>query len=93
MKNAIVLSSAVLAFAATGVSAAGTQSHEALFNQIDPNGDGVIDLKEAAASIALSEQFEALDKDDSGDLSLEEFKNFEIAAGAGADAEGDSSDS
>ena len=92
MKTAIVLSSAVLAFAATGAIAEGTQSHEDLFNQIDANGDGVIDFDEAAASVALSDQFEMLDEDGSGDLSLEEFQNFEMKSGTeGGSSEGDSS--
>ncbi|GGX67410.1 EF-hand domain-containing protein [Saccharospirillum salsuginis] len=92
MKTAIVLSSAVLAFAATGAIAEGTQSHEDLFNQIDANGDGVIDFDEAAASVALSDQFETLDADGSGDLSLEEFQAFEMKSGSGAGTEGGSSE-
>lgn len=90
MKTAIVLSSAVLAFAATGAFAedASGQSHEDLFNQIDANGDGVIDFDEAAASVALSDQFETLDEDGSGDLTLEEFQNFDMQGGTGSGTEG-----
>lgn len=93
MKTAIVLSSAVLAFAATGAMAedsmTGGQSNEELFSQLDVNGDGVIDFDEAASSVALSDQFEQLDEDGSGDLSQEEFSNFQMDAGTGAGTETD----
>lgn len=44
------------------------------FTELDTNTDGVIDRDEAQSHPKVAEQFNALDEDDSGDLSQEEFE-------------------
>jgi len=82
MKTAIALTSTLIAFTATGALAdqvaANSQDHEALFNQFDANGDSLVTMEEASASMTLSEQFQTLDEDGSGDLTLAEFEALEL---------------
>lgn len=85
MKTAIAITSTLIAFAATGVMAdelvANSQNHEALFDQFDANGDSLITMDEASASMTLTEEFESLDADGSGDLTLAEFEEMELNTG------------
>lgn len=82
MKTEIAFISAlVVSTGALAANTANSQNHEALFDQFDANGDSLVTMQEASASITLSEQFESLDADDSGDLTLAEFESLEIASG------------
>lgn len=77
MKTTLTLSALVLASIAMG-AAAETQgmSAEEAFSQLDANGDSVLTQDEANVDLLLAEQFEMLDADGSGDLSIEEFETF-----------------
>lgn len=75
MKTALTLTALVLASASMGV-AAKTMGAEDALNQLDANGDGVLTQDEANVDLLLAEQFEMLDADGSGDLSMEEFESF-----------------
>lgn len=86
MKTAIALTTTLVAFTATAaladeLAASSQMDHEALFEQFDANGDDRVSMREAAASMTLTEQFEALDEDASGDLTLAEFENLEMTDG------------
>lgn len=54
-----------------------------LFDQLDMNGDGVVDEEEARYSLQLEEQFDELDTDDDGDLEMAEFREFETDSNFG----------
>ncbi|WP_108126671.1 hypothetical protein [Saccharospirillum mangrovi] len=86
MKTAIVMTTSLVAFTATGAladdMAVNSQvDHETLFEQFDANSDSVITAEEAAASMTLDDQFDTLDEDGSGDLTLAEFENLELTGG------------
>ncbi|MFG1497016.1 hypothetical protein ABMA57_10300 [Saccharospirillum sp. HFRX-1] len=87
MKTAIAITTTLIAFTATGALAdqlaatSQTQDHEALFEQFDANSDSVISMEEASASMTLTEEFETLDEDGSGDLTLAEFEELELNSG------------
>lgn len=96
MKTAIALSTTLIAFTASGALAselaATSANHEALFEQFDTNSDSVVTTEEASASMMLSDQFETLDEDGSGDLTLAEFEQLELNSGlqGGMEGQGDS---
>lgn len=60
----------------------GQQDNTELFNQLDVNGDGMIDQDEASALPALDDQFDDLDQDDSGDLDQQEFQEYQPEEGS-----------
>lgn len=97
MKTKALVSSLAFAIATLGLSATamaedeatgtegattGQQDNTELFNQLDVNGDGMIDQDEASALPALEDQFDDLDQDDSGDLDQQEFQEYKPEEGS-----------
>jgi hypothetical protein len=73
---AVVIAVASPAFAATKKPASSSAAHHdkaMTLKQVDKDSDGYISRSEADASPALSKQFAALDKNNDGKLSKEEY--------------------
>lgn len=54
------------------------EQHEALFSQLDVNGDGDIDREEAQGYPPVAKQYDALANEDTDLISRSEFAAFEI---------------
>ena len=76
MSARILLTAALLAatFAAQAASTDGTATARPGLAQLDKNGDGNISRDEAAASPRLSQNFDRIDTNKDGVLSLEELR-------------------
>lgn len=55
-----------------------SEQHEALFGQLDVNGDGDIEREEAQGYAPVAEQYDELANEDSGLITRSEFVAFEI---------------